>query len=263
MKFSATVLAAGFAGLMLTSSLPAAATVVLVKTNLGNFEVNLFDQTTPLTVANFLTYVNNGSYNDTLFHRSLPGFVLQGGGFKYSGNNTAPFTATAVLAPVKNEVLYSNLRGTIAMAKQQGKPDSATNQWFINLADNSQNLDTQNSGFTVFGQVTGNGMEIIDAIAKLPTNLATGFAEVPLRNYTAADVQAKVPVAKANLIHIESISVINNDPASAAALKPVRNTLIHQNKKDDSSSGGSLGWLSLLAVAALACCRRRSSRLAR
>ncbi len=117
MKFSTTALAAGLAGLVLTCSMPAAATVVLVKTSLGNFEVNLFDQTTPLSVANFLTYVNKGSYNNTLVHRTLPGFVMQGGGFTYSGNNTAPFTATAVLAPVKNEPLYSNLRGTIAMAK--------------------------------------------------------------------------------------------------------------------------------------------------
>lgn len=258
MKFSTTALAAGLAGLVLTCSMPAAATVVLVKTSLGNFEVNLFDQTTPLSVANFLTYVNKGSYNNTLVHRTLPGFVMQGGGFTYSGNNAAPFTATAVLAPVKNEPLYSNLRGTIAMAKQQGKPDSATNQWFINLADNSQNLDTQNSGFTVFGQVTGNGMEIIDAIAKLPTDLAPGFAEVPLRNYTAADVQAKRPVAAANLIYIESISVINNDPASAATLKPVRNTLIHQQKPESSSSsGGSFGWLSLLTLTTLALWRRR------
>lgn len=256
MKFSPKALAAG---LILTLSMPATATVVLVKTSLGNFEVNLFDQKTPLTVTNFLTYVNNGNYNNSLVHRSLPGFVVQGGGFQYSGNNTAPFTATAVLSPVKNEPLYSNLRGTIAMAKQSGKPDSATNQWFINLADNSQNLDTQNSGFTVFGQVIGNGMEIVDAIAKLPTDLAPGFAEVPLRNYTAADVQAKRPVAAANLVYIESISVINNDPASAAALNPVRNTLINQQKPgQDSSSGGSFGGFGLLLISAFACWRRWS-----
>lgn len=142
------------------------------------------------------------------------------------------------------------------MAKLSGQPNSATNQWFINLVDNSQNLDVQNSGFTVFGQVTGNGMEIVDAIAKLPNNLVTGFQEVPLQKYSAADAVAKVPVTAANLVRIESITVINNDPASAANLKPVPNTLIQANRPAEQSSGGSLqAWL-LAGLALLLACRR-------
>lgn len=232
------------------TALSANATVVLVKTSLGNFEVNLYDQTTPANVANFLSYVNNGSYQNTIVHRTEKGFVAQAGGFRFSGNNAAPFTAVATQAAVKNEPKWSNVRGTIAMAKVSGNANSATNQWFINLADNSSNLDLQNSGFTVFGQVTGTGMEVVDAIAALPNQFSTiaNFTSLPLRNYSAADAQAKVPVTAAHLVVIESITVINNDVNSAASLQPKPNTLITAPvANNDSSSGGSLGVLSLLA----------------
>lgn len=238
-------------GSLLTfATLSANATVVLVKTSMGNFEVNLYDQTTPVTVANFLSYVNNGSYQNTLFHRTEKGFVAQGGGFRYSGNNTAPFSAVATQAAIKNEPKWSNVRGTIAMAKISGNANSATNQWFINLADNSSNLDLQNGGFSVFGQVTGTGMDIVDAIAALPNQLLTdpNFSSVPLRNYSAADAQAKVPVTAANMVLIESITVVNNDVNSASALQPKANTLITTPAPETgSASGGSTGLLGLLA----------------
>ena len=139
---------------------PALATVVLVKTSLGNFEVNLFDQTTPATVTNFLSYVKAGSYNGTFIHRSEPGFVIQGGGFKYSGNNASPFSAVAQQAPVRNEPKWSNVRATIAMAKVAGDPNSATNQWFINLADNERLDDL---GFAPFGKVV-EGLDVVKKI---------------------------------------------------------------------------------------------------
>lgn len=256
MPLSTSLKMLSFASLLCFMSAPASATIVLIKTNMGDFEVNLFDQSTPQTVNNFLTYVRNGSFNQTIFHRSVPNFIVQGGGFRYTGNNSDPFAAVPTLPAIQNEARFSNVRGTIAMAKLSGQPNSATNQWFINLVDNSQNLDVQNSGFTVFGQVTGNGMEIVDAIAKLPNNLVTGFQEVPLQKYSAADAVAKVPVTAANLVRIESITVINNDPASAANLKPVPNTLIQANRPAEQSSGGSLqAWL-LAGLALLLACRR-------
>ena len=226
------------------------ATVVLVKTSVGNFEINLYDQTTPATVANFLSYVNNGSYQNTIFHRAEKGFVAQAGGFRFSGNNAAPFNAVSTQAAIRNEPKWSNVRGTIAMAKAPGNPNSATNQWFINLADNSSNLDLQNGGFSVFGQVTGTGMEVVDAIAALPNQLLNNpsFPNLPLRNYSTADAQAKVPITAANLVVIESITVINADVNSAASLQPKPNTLITAPVNNgSSSSGGSLGMLSLLA----------------
>lgn len=239
---------------------PAFATVVLVKTSLGNFEVNLFDQSTPATVTNFLSYVKAGSYNGTFIHRSEPGFVIQGGGFKYSGNNAAPFSAVAQQAPIRNEPKWSNVRATIAMAKVAGDPHSATNQWFINLSDNSggnPQLDVQNAGFTVFGQVTANGMEIIDAIAALPNKLHVNFNGVPLRNYSSADATAQRPVTQDNLVLIESITVVNSEVNTAAALTPKANTAILQQQSSSGSSGGAFGFVLLGCAALLAFARRR------
>lgn len=156
--------------------------------------VELFDQagpgrtrTTPQTVANFLSYVDDGSYANTIIHRSVSNFVVQGGGFRVPttpGGQPATITARS---PVVNEPGNTNVRGTIAMAKLGGDPNSATNQWFFNLGDNSENLDAQNGGFTAFGRVLGNGMAAVDAMAAVPTfdgRSAYGgaFDELPLRD---------------------------------------------------------------------------------
>lgn len=157
------------------------ATTVRLQTSLGPIDVVLFDAAAPITVANFLSYVNSGAYNGTFIHRSVPGFVIQGGGYTYS-DSTGP-AHIAANAPIKNEfsASRSNLRGTIAMAKLGTGPDTATSEWFINLADNASNLDNQNGGFTVFGQVTGNGMAIVDALAALPLfNVGSPFDSLPL-----------------------------------------------------------------------------------
>ncbi len=114
-------------------------------------EIDLFEEETPETVANFLNYVNDGDYANTFIHRSVAGFVIQGGGFTFIDGERQSVPTDP---PVVNEPGISNLRGTIAMAKLSGDPNSATSQWFINLADNAENLDGQNGGFTVFGQVT-------------------------------------------------------------------------------------------------------------
>ena len=139
------------------SSADAANTVLKFDTILGDFNVRLLDNDTPLTAQSFLTYVNGDSYNDTIFHRLARGFVLQGG--KYGVQNV-PYHGTIV-----NEPGRSNIRGTVAMAKLPGDPDSATSEFFFNLADNSLNLDSQNGGFTVFAYVLDDGMEIVDALA--------------------------------------------------------------------------------------------------
>ena len=95
---------------------------------------------------------------------------------------------------MQNEPFISNIRGTIAMAKLGGDPNSATSQWFINLADNSANLDTQNGGFTVFGHVTGNGMSVADAIAMLNrVNVGSPFDALPVRDYTSGNHQGSEP----------------------------------------------------------------------
>jgi cyclophilin family peptidyl-prolyl cis-trans isomerase len=172
--------------LVFVTSLRAASadTVVRFGSNLGEFDVQLYNKITPMTVTNFLSYSSNGSYRQSIIHRSVPGFVIQGGGFSLSQNALNQVVSrNAVL----NEPGISNTRGTIAMAKLGGDPNSATNQWFINLSDNSQNLDAQNGGFTVFGEVLGNGMAIVDSIAALKTydvtsQLGGAFSNLPLKN---------------------------------------------------------------------------------
>jgi len=129
------------------------ATVVEVRTVVGNFQVNLFDDATPQTVENFLEYVNAGQFASNTVHRSVPNFIIQMGGFEYAGSFPPEPIATGT--PVNNEPVFSNLRGTVAMAKMGGNPNSATSQFFVNLNDNSSNLDVQNVGFSVFGQVLG------------------------------------------------------------------------------------------------------------
>jgi cyclophilin family peptidyl-prolyl cis-trans isomerase len=154
--------------------------------SLGSFNVELYDANAPQTVANFLSYMNKGpadqgGYNFTLIHRSAKTFdpatntdvpfIIQGGGFACCILQRPVHIGTD--SPVPNEFSpsRSNVRGTIAMAKLGGLPDSATSEWFINLRDNSANLDTQNGGFTVFGHVLDTGMDVVDKIAAQPTIL--------------------------------------------------------------------------------------------
>jgi peptidyl-prolyl cis-trans isomerase A (cyclophilin A) len=161
-----------------------AGTVVRVNTSVGEFFVELSDDTTPITVANFLRYVNEGLYNGTFIHRLEQGFVVQGGWLRFT---ESPPTATPIttFGNIQNEFRVSNLRGTIAMAKVPGDPNSASSQWFINLGNNS-GLDLVEGGFTVFGRVIGNGMQVVDAIAALrPVNLGSGLTTVPLINFSA------------------------------------------------------------------------------
>ncbi len=161
--------------------LATASTRVHVETVLGNFELELYEDKAPLTVENFLAYVRRGDFDSTFIHRSVPGFVIQGGGYKLIDGGVVP---VATQAPIKNEFQLSNVRGTLAMAKLGGDPDSATSQWFINLADNSASLDTTNGGYTVFGKVLGNGMDVIDQIAALPIYAAQPpFGELPVIGY--------------------------------------------------------------------------------
>ena len=141
-------------------------TIVRVSTSIGDFSIELLDEVAPLTVQNFLDYVRRNDFNGTYFHRVIDNFVAQGGAYRFE-----PFVGPIDVptdAPIINEVNVSNLRGTVAMAKLDGDPDSATNQWFVNIEDNV-NLDTLNGGFTVFGKVLGSGMDIVEAIDEQPT----------------------------------------------------------------------------------------------
>lgn len=161
-------------------AVPALASSVTVRSPLGDIVIELFEDAAPETVANFLNYVDDGDYQDSFIHRSVPGFVIQGGGFSFVDDTVVEVPTDP---PVINEPGISNLRGTVAMAKRSGDENSATSQWFINTADNASQLDGQNGGFTVFGEVV-SGMDVVDAIADLPIwNAGGAFAELPLINY--------------------------------------------------------------------------------
>lgn len=180
--------------------------VACFHTNMGNFCIELFEPHTPVTTANFLNYITSGAYTHGMFHRSVPSFVIQGGGFKIvdtsNGKTLAPVTT---FGPIKNEFKISNTRGTVAMAKLSGDPNSATSQWFVNLNDkNSQNLDFQNGGFTVFGRIIFDGMLVFDAIEQLPiVNLGSSFSDTPLVNYSGSQVLAE------NFVQIDQVEVFD------------------------------------------------------
>lgn len=174
--------------------------VAQVETVVGTFNVELFDDT-PQTKANFLAYINAGRYANTIIHRSVAGFVIQTGGYF----SRLPVEHIATFPPVQNEFRRSNLRGTLAMAKLEGDPNSATSEWFVNLGDNSANLDGQNGGFTVFGRVIGSGMQVVDAIAALTRYSITGaLTDVPLRD--VASNQTSVEVR--NFITINTVTAV-------------------------------------------------------
>jgi cyclophilin family peptidyl-prolyl cis-trans isomerase len=146
-------------------------------TSHGAFTVELFEKDAPLTVANFLKYVDDGFFDGTIFHRIVPGFVIQGGGL------VPDFSQKKTREPVKNEADNGqlNLRGTLSMARTNA-PHSATSQFFVNLKDNDF-LDYRpgNHGYAVFGRVT-EGMDTIDRIAAVGTGRRQGYTDAPLED---------------------------------------------------------------------------------
>lgn len=201
-----------FCLLILAPTFSWAGTVVRVNSQLGEFFIELSDDTTPITANNFLRYVNEGLYNGTFIHRLETGFVIQGGWLRF---NESPPTATAIpnFGNIQNEFNISNQRGTIAMAKVPGDPNSANSQWFINLGNNNF-LDTVEGGFTVFGRVMGNGMQVVDTIAALqPFNLGTGLTTVPLINFSA------LPYLNRHFVNV-NMSVAGKTDGPPAVFKP-------------------------------------------
>ena len=165
------------ASLLLTT--PALALdLVVIETNDGDITLELDTEKAPLSVANFLAYVDSGHYVDTIFHRVIKDFMIQGGNF------TTEMTPKKTREQIKNEADNGlrNLRGTIAMART-GVVDSATSQFFINLKDNGfldhKDTTTRGYGYAVFGKVV-NGMDVVDKIGTSPTHTYRRFSDVPV-----------------------------------------------------------------------------------
>ncbi|WPC06421.1 peptidylprolyl isomerase [Pseudomonas benzenivorans] len=168
-------LALAACSLLLSASLLAAENPkVLLSTSAGEIEIELEAEKAPISVENFLAYVDSGHYAGTQFHRVIPGFMIQGGGFD------ADLRQKKTRAPIKNEADNGlhNVRGTLAMARTQVR-DSATSQFFINHKDNAF-LDhgSRDFGYAVFGKVV-RGMEVVDKIAMVPTGNRGGHQNVP------------------------------------------------------------------------------------
>ncbi|QSP94037.1 peptidyl-prolyl cis-trans isomerase [Marinobacter salinisoli] len=162
---------------------------VRIVTNHGPILLQLRPDVAPETVKNFLSYVADGFYDGTIFHRVIPGFMIQGGGF------TAALSRKQTRSPVVNEAspTLKNLRGTVAMARTSS-PDSATSQFFINQVDNNfLDAGVRGPGYTVFGKVI-EGMGVVDTIAGVETGYSRGMGDVPVQ-----------PVV------IESASVVETD----------------------------------------------------
>ncbi len=188
-----------------------AGTLAQFRTPIGTLDVELYDQDKPITVRNFIRYVQAGAYTNMFLHRWVPGFVIQGGGFFVTNRFTAPTIPNVrTFAPILNEyngdARFSNLYGTIAMAKLGGDPNSATSQWFFNLANNAANLDTQNGGFTVFGRVIG-GTNVLNRFNSTTTN--NGVFSANIDNGALSQLPVlKAPPSYDDLIYVD-ISLLN------------------------------------------------------
>ncbi|MCO8042857.1 peptidylprolyl isomerase [Acinetobacter bohemicus] len=172
-------------------SLPgfAANTLVEMQTSSGNIEIELFNDKAPISSKNFEDYVKSNFYTGTIFHRVIPGFMIQGGGF-----DAAMQEKPNAKAAIKNESYngLQNKRGSLAMARTN-QPDSAKAQFFINLVDNSfLDRSAMNAGYAVFGRVT-KGMEIVDKIAKVPTRNYGMHQNVPVTAVQIKSVTIKTP----------------------------------------------------------------------
>ncbi len=235
------------------------ANTVRLTTDLGTIDITLYDQQTPITVDNFLSYIDSGAYlpNDPnfgtpapiFFHRSVPGFVIQSGGYVSTQDPLDPPNMlpgpVVTFSPIPNEARTDlhNVRGTVSMAKLSTDPDSATSQWFINLADNSgppSNLDSTNGGFTVFGVVSAAGMTTADAIAALPAYNFSGiygsaFTNLPLRNYSSGYPKV-TNLARVNGITRPMIFSALSDHPTIASASVISNDLFVQGKSVGSAT---------------------------
>ncbi len=162
--------------------------MIRFETSHGAFTVELLAKEAPVTVENFLKYVDDGFFDGTIFHRIVPGFVIQGGGL------TADFANKKTRAPIRNEAKngLKNTRGSLSMARTSDV-NSATSQFFVNLSDNGF-LDhgPRDYGYAVFGRVT-DGMEVIDQIARVGTGTRKGYQDAPLEDVVIVSARRLEP----------------------------------------------------------------------
>ncbi len=186
-----------FCAMMLAALAVYAEDNVIIKTSMGDITVQLFDKEAPATVKNFLSYVDKKFYNDTIFHRVIKDFMVQGGGFD------TKFKQKSTDAPVANEAdnKLKNVKGTLAMARTPD-PHSATAQFFINTNDNDflnhTGKNTRGWGYCVFGKVV-SGMDVVEKIQNVKTGSRGPHDDVPVENIVIKEIVRVKPEARVNL----------------------------------------------------------------
>jgi peptidyl-prolyl cis-trans isomerase A (cyclophilin A)/peptidyl-prolyl cis-trans isomerase B (cyclophilin B) len=187
----ALLLAAGCSpgtGMSGNPPLPDDAPRVVIETDYGDVVVGLYEERSPITVANFLEYVDAGFYDGTAFHRVIPGFMIQGGGYVPRGGQRFESKERRAAIALESDNGLRNVRGTLSMARG-GMPDTATSEFFINLVDNQRldRLGDVNLGYAVFGVVV-EGMDVVDEIAAVETVASPDFASMGERAAPVEDV---------------------------------------------------------------------------
>ena len=210
-------------------------TIIRFHLDPGDVDVELFDHDKPATVENFLHYVTSGSYTNLFFHRLVPNFVLQSGGYATASRSSAALTTLVDIYNHYTQPLFfpfwidneygvgpriRNTFGTLAMAKKAGDPDSATCEWFFNLADNCQgdvstNLDMQNGGYTVFGRIL-NGTNVLNFFNTLSATNGLADFSSPFDNFPSKAKTADVPAE--NQLYFADMSLLTTPPAADAIL---------------------------------------------
>lgn len=197
---------------------------VELATALGSLCLDLFDRAgeAPGTVENFLGYAQRGDYDGTFFHRLVQGFVIQGGGYRF--DPVARYQPISVGPEIANEPGISNTRGTVAMAKVSGLPNSATSQWFLNLVDNPE-LDADNGGFAVFARVVPESLPVLDALGALHSEFGP---------WAILDDPGGVRPVLRNLPVLE---LLERDPAGYGCLKVLPDPVSNGNPRFQSTCG--------------------------
>jgi cyclophilin family peptidyl-prolyl cis-trans isomerase len=188
-------------------------TTVRFDTSDGPINVELFDARAPQTVANFLTYALSGAYDNSIFHRLVSNFVIQGGGFTFDASSPS-LPPISTNPPVQNEFGASNTKGTIAMALVGSDINSGTDEFFFNLVNNSSSLDSQK--FTVFGKIVGsNDQSVLDALAATPTkdesngNSSSPFSTIPLKDYSGTNFPTDTKAS--NYLLVKDVAIVHRD----------------------------------------------------
>ncbi|MBY0524611.1 MAG: peptidylprolyl isomerase [Gemmataceae bacterium] len=199
---------------------------VQLNTSAGPIKLELFDRSAAQTVANYFNYINSGRYDNSIFHRLEANFVLQGGGFSFDASSAKVLNPITTDPQIKNEFGASNTAGTVAMAKQDNQPNSATSQFFFNLKDNPQ-LDTQNSGFTVFGKIADDAsQQVVNTLSTLPVqnkgSTNSAFNKIPLVNYSGSSFPTDTTFA--NFAGIQSATVLSRPESLTYAVLSNSNT---------------------------------------